>query len=222
MVYGWTFLYPHGTQEVKGKKSSFERFDRNGYRTEEIYYDRNGLSSFSCQYVYDENGNEIKKMGGQGEEVIYEQWKYSFLEGGNHVERRSEFRSGKEQKWIYSLDVHKNKFDEIYYDVTGMLSSKWEFAYDGNQNIVEKKELDAYGNTYQRWEYKYDDKNNNIEMYHYVSNNQLNKILQMRYDKKGNMKSKFTLDKDQNILELTVYVFQFYDGIHAPKVVGNK
>src|ERR1051325_7726348 len=40
MVYGWTFQYVKGVQEKKGKKTSFERFDRNGNRTEEIYYSK--------------------------------------------------------------------------------------------------------------------------------------------------------------------------------------
>ena len=71
MVYGWTFLYPKGKQEKKGKKTSFERFDRNGNRTEEVYYDTKGKPNYSCQYLYDDKGNEVKKMGGEGDDVKY-------------------------------------------------------------------------------------------------------------------------------------------------------
>jgi uncharacterized protein YkuJ len=222
MVYGWTFLYPKGVQEKKGKKSSFERFDRNGNRTEEIYYDTKGESTFSCQYVHDDNGTEIKKMGGQGDEVIYEKWNYTSADNGKKIEKKSEYKKSKDEKWIYSLDAQQNITEEQYYDISGSATTKWGFIYDAKQNVTEKTEYDAYGNIYQKWVYKYDDKENNTEMRHYVSNNQLNRIYQMRYDKKGNMKSKFTFDKDENIINLTVYIYQFYDGLHAPRSIGNK
>lgn len=221
MVYGWTFLYSKGVQEKKGKKTSFERFDRNGNRTEEIYYDTKGNPNYSCQYLFDENGNEIKKMGGSGDEVIYEKWVYTSSDNGK-IERKSEYKKGGNHKWIYTYDVQHNKTEEIYYDITGNISHKWQFVYDGNQNVTEKKEYDPYGNVYQKWVYKYDEKGNNIELSHYVSNNQLYRTYQMRYDKKGNTKSKFTFDKDENVLELVVYVYQFYEGLHAPRTVGNK
>ena len=222
MVYGWSFFYPKGVQEKKGKKISFERFDRNGNRSEEVYYDVKGNSNYTCEYLYDENGNEIKKMGGSGDDVVYDKWVYTFSDNGRKGERKSEFKKGKNSKWIYAFDDKQNKTDEIYYDVSGNMSYKWEFTYDTKQNVTEKKELDSYGNVYQKWLYKYDDKENNIEIYHYVSNNQLYRIYQMRHDKKGNVKSKFTFDKDEKVLELTVYVYQFYEGLHAPRTLGNK
>jgi hypothetical protein len=222
MTYGWTFYYPKGLQEKKGKKSSFERFDREGNRTEEIYYDPKGNPNFSCQYIYDDQGNQIKKMGGEGDEVIYEQWSYTVSDNGKKVERKSEFKKSKEEKWIYAYDDQKNINTVTYYDISGTMNYKWEFTYDDKLNVTQKSELDAYGNVYQKWVYKYDEKGNNTEMHHYVSNNQLDKIFQMRYDKKGNVKSKFMLDKDENIINLTVYIYQFYDGLHAPRTLGNK
>ncbi|MFI5164562.1 MAG: hypothetical protein ACHQHP_04855 [Bacteroidia bacterium] len=222
MVYGWTFLYPKGLQEKKGKKTSFERFDRNGNRIEEVYYDTKGNPSFSCQYIYDDNGNEVKKMGAEGDEVIYEKWNYTPVENGKKVERKSEYKKNKDEKWIYSYNNEQNITEELYYDISGTVSTKWQYLYDAKQNMTEKEEIDSYGNVYQKWVYKYDDKGNNTELRHYVSNNQLQRIYQMRYDKKGNMKSKFTFDKEENIIDLTVYIYQFYDGLHAPRTIGNK
>lgn len=222
MAYGWTFFYPKGIQEKKGKKTSFERFDRDGNRTEEIYYDQKGNPSFSCQFTYDDKGNAIKKMGGAGDEVIYEKWNYTSLEGGKTVERKSEYKKSKNEKWVYLFDHNNNIISESYYDISGTISYKWDFVYDDKQHVVEKKEYDSYGNVYQKWEYKYDEKGNNTEMRHYVSNNLLDRIYDMKYDKKGNMKSKFTFDKDENIVNLTVFVYQFYDGIHAARSLGNK
>ncbi len=222
MVYGWTFLYPKGIQEKKGKKTSFERFDRDGNRTEEIFYDVKGNPSYSCQYIYDENGREEKKVGGSGEDLIYDKWSYKVIENSKQVEKKSEYKTGKEQKWVYSYDAQQNVSQEIYYDVNGTISHKWEYTYDGNQNITEKKEYDSYGNIYQRWSYAYDEKGNNTELHYYVSNNQLFRIYQMRYDRKGNMKSKFEFDKDENVIQLTVFIYQFYEGLHAPRTIGNK
>ncbi|TAL61889.1 MAG: hypothetical protein EPN85_03775 [Bacteroidetes bacterium] len=222
MAYGWTFYYPKGVQEKKGKKTSFERFDREGNRTEEIYYDTKGNPNFSCQFLYDESGNTIKKMGGSGDEVIYEKWNYTALEGGKTIERKSEYKKSKNEKWIYTFDSRNNIVSESYYDINGTISYKWDFFYDDKQQVTEKKEYDSYGNVYQKWVYKYDEKGNNIEMRHYVSNNLLHRIYDMKYDKKGNMKSKFTFDKDENIVNLTVFVYQFYDGLHSARSVGNK
>ena len=85
-----------------------------------------------------------------------------------------------------------------------------------------KTEYDTYGNVYQKWVFTYDNKGNNTEIHHYISNNQLFRIYQMRYDEKGNMKSKFTFDKNEIIINLTVYIYLFYDGLHAPRIAGNK
>lgn len=222
MVYGWTYQYSKGVQEKKGKKTSFERFDKEGNRTEEIYYDTKGKPNYSCQYLFDDKGNEVKKMGDAADEVIYEKWQYAFSENGKKAERKSEYKQANNQKWIYTFNTQENKSEEICYDVNGVISYKWEFLYDENQNITEKQQLDEYGNINQKWSYKYDGKGNNIELKHYVANNQLHRIYGMRYDKKGNMKSKFTFDKDENVLELTVYIYQFYDGLHAPRTTGNK
>lgn len=222
MAYGWSFYYPKGVQEKKGKKSSFERFDRAGNRTEEVYYDPKGNTNYSCQYLYDEKGSLVKKMGGAGEDVIYDKWYYSTLENGKTVERKSEYKKSKNEKWIYQFDSQKNIATESYYDINGVISYKWDFDYDGKQHVTEKKEYDSYGNVYQKWTYKYDEKGNNIEMRHYVSNNQLYRIYDMKYDKKGNMKSKFTFDKDENIINLTVFVYQFYDGLHSARTLGTK
>jgi hypothetical protein len=222
MVYGWRFQYIKGVQEKKGKKVSFERFDRNGNRIEEIYYDTKGNLYYSCQFFYDDNGNEIKKMGSSGDEIIYDKWIYTPIDNGKKIERKSAYRKGKDQKWIYMLDANGNRLEETYYDVNGNISYKWQFVYDANQRLTEKIEFDAYGNIYQKWFYKYDNKGNNTEIYHYVSNNELYRIYQMRYDKKGNMKSKFILDKDEHVLELIIYIYQFYEGLHAPRTLGNK
>lgn len=222
MVYGWTFSYVNGVQEKKGRKTSFERFDRNGNRTEEIFYDKKGNPSYSCQYLYDENGKEIKRVGGASEEVIYEKWNYSVSEDGKKLEKKSEYKKLKDQKWVYTFDEHQNKIQEICFDMNGNISYKWDFLYDFNQFLAEKLEYDPYGNVYQKWRYKYDEKGNNNELLYYVSGDQLYRTYGMRYDKKGNMKSKFTFDKNENVLELTVFVYQFYDGVHAPRALGNK
>lgn len=222
MVYGWTFVYPKGVQEKKGKKTSFERFDRDGNRTEEIYYDTKGNPNFSCQFMYDDKGNPVKKMGGSGDEVIYEKWNYTSPDGGKTVERKSEYKKSKNEKWIYNFDEQGNILSESYYDISGTISHKWDFIYNDKQHVTEKKEYDSYGTVYQKWVYKYDEKGNNTEMRHFVSNNQLYRIYDMRYDKKGNMKSKFIFDKDENIINLTVFVYQFYDGLHNARTLGNK
>jgi len=107
-------------------------------------------------------------------------------------------------------------------DVNGNISYKLEFLYDEKGNLTEKKELDAYGNTYKKWIFKYDNSGNNSEQLHYISGGQLYRKYELRYDKKGNVKSRFTLDKDGKIIELTVYVYQFYQGLHAPRTTGNK
>jgi hypothetical protein len=222
IVYGWAFTYENGIQATKGNKTSFERFDREGNRIEEIKYDFKGNAIFSCEYLFDEYGREIKKTGGTGEEVVYEKWNYLFLDSMNLVQKKSEYKKGRGQKWLYSYDKNHNISEETYYDVTGTLLHKMRYAYNTNQKVIEKIELDPYGNVYQRWAYEYDDKGNNTNIKHYHSSGQLHRSYQMRYDKKGNMKSRFELDKDENILELTVFIFHFYEGFYQPKLAGNK
>ncbi len=222
MVYGWTFLYPKGKQEKKGKKSSFERFDHNGNRTEEMYYDRDGKPNYACEFLYDEKGNQVKRMGNSGDEAIYEKWNYSSTENGKKLERKSEYKKSKDERWTYTFNAEENIAEEVYYDINGIMSSKCGYVYDDKMNLAEKTEYDAYGNVYKKWTYKYDDKGNNIEMQYSLANNRLQGSSQMHYDKKGNMKSKFNFDKNENIIDLTVYIYQFYDGLHSARGTGNK
>ncbi|MFH1004653.1 MAG: hypothetical protein V1781_04035 [Bacteroidota bacterium] len=217
MMYGWTFQYKNGIQEEKGKKTSFERFDHFGNRTEEIYYDTKGNSSYECSFTYDVNGNELKRMGEQGDEIIYDKWIYAFSDNGKKIEKRSEFKKAREEKWIFVYNENKNKVKETYYDVSGNISYNIELVYDHSNNLVEKKQTDAYGNIFKKWIYKYDAKGYNTE--HLYCNNQLFRIYQLRYDKKGNLKSRFTLDANGEVIELTVYIYQFYEGWHAPRTL---
>jgi hypothetical protein len=222
MVYGWTFTYENGMQAMKGKKTSYERFDREGNRIEEVNYDLKGHVVSACEYLFDEQGREVKKVGAQGEEDIHEKSNYLFLDSLNQVQRRSEYKKGKEYKWLYIYDRNHNVSEESCYDLNGDLSRKTRYTYNQSQKLSEKIELDSYGNVFQKWLYEYDDKGNNVEAKHYYSNEQLHRSYQMRYDKKGNMKSMFEFDKDENIVQLTVFIYQFYEGLYAPRLAGNK
>lgn len=220
MVYGWTFRFIKGKQEKKGKKTSFERFDRSGFRTEEAEYGPDGEALLSCQYMYDDAGFVVKKMGANSD-IIYDKWSYVFLNDKTELERRSVYSKAKMEKWLYRIDDQKNFLFESYYDQEGTLTQQVKYEYDRESKLTQKLEMDAYGNVNQKWVLEYDQNGNNIEVQHFKSG-RLYKSYQMTYDKKGNMKSKHTFDASGKVEQLTVFVYQFYDGLHAPRSLGSK
>src|ERR1035437_7818080 len=113
MVYGWTFPNENGLKVKKGKKVSFERFDRNGNRIEEVNYDMQGNTIYSCKYFFDKNGNEIQRIGIADGEEIDEKSEYVTVDE-NGIENTPEYKNTVKHTSLHSNGKHQNETEENY------------------------------------------------------------------------------------------------------------
>jgi hypothetical protein len=192
-----------------GNKTSFERIDKNGFRSEESYYDSKGTSYLEYSHTYAPNGMMLTSIGIRGDLTQYLNWNYRFRDERT-VERTTSKGYNNKQRWIYKLDENRNKIEEQYFDPDGLHSYTRYYVFDGKNNLTEKTEYDGYGNLFEKWVYKYDDKGNNTEQAQYDSQGKIFYTYKLKYDDKGNLISKFLLDKSGQIRQLTVYLYQFY------------
>ncbi len=211
LISGWTFSFSSTGELVKdGRRSSFEKFDKNGNRTELVYFDAFGNSSYECTYSYDEKGTETTRISYQTGKCTFSKWSYTYIDETRVVQRKPFKSYSNKEMWEFVFDNNKNCVEELYYDGDGLFSGKKAFGFDSGNNMSVKKVYDAYGSLLSSCEYIYDNntKQNIEQIFYDNAANILYKQI-MRYDSKGDLTAKFLVDKDGNTTAITVYLYLF-------------
>ena len=211
VVTGWTYVYSEsGTPTKKGVKSSEERFDQKGNRTEEMWYDENGASFLESSYTYNDEGVELKNIGVQMHKPFYNNWLYEIKDTTNELIKFHSQNKINKEKWVYSFDAAGNKTQEKYFDETGLLTDRCVFNYDSKGRLDEKIEFDAYDNLYRKWEYSYDENGNNTGEILYNNDSEVLKQYILKYDEKGNLTTRFEMNAKGVATQMTVFLYEFY------------
>jgi len=207
-VLGWTYEYNNGKQERIGKKSSFEKFDKEGNLIEEVYYKQNGESNFECTHLYNVTGWEISTVEFKSGAYSNKRW----LNGWEEKERlltKIPFKAlDSKEKWSFRYDSKGNRVEEIKYDEDGGIAYSIYLKYDNNDNVIEKLELDGNNNLFEKWIYVNDEKGNNIEATQYDSDNKLFYKYTFSYDYKGNKTDEIIYDSAGEPKQRTKFVYQ--------------
>jgi hypothetical protein len=211
VVKGWTYTYSgNGTPVSNGIKTSEERFDPNGNRVGETWYDEKGAETMSSTYSYDESGIELRNVGMQMHKPFYNNWMYAYNDTTKELTKYHSQNLINKEKWIYTFDGNGNKQEERHFDGTGMIDSRFAFKYDEKGRLSEKIEFDAYDNLYARTEYLYDEKGNNVSENLYNSDSELKRQYAMKYDQKGNLTTRFEMDAKGVTQKMTIFLYEFY------------
>lgn len=209
-ISGWTFVYNNGTPVKNGVKTSIERFDLNGNRTEDVFFNEKGETFSEFTYTYNPDGIELKSIGMVRHKPVYNFWSYNYNDSTGIMEKYHAKQKLNKEKWVYKFDKEGNKLEELYYDTEGYQVSRKVFKYDEQQRLSEKIEFDAYDNLFEKWVYAYDAKGNNTKQVQYNSDSEIIRQYQLVYDEKGNLTTRITSNAKGVTETMTVFLYEFY------------
>ncbi|MBI3502682.1 MAG: hypothetical protein HY063_12900 [Bacteroidetes bacterium] len=201
LVHGWNFPYNNKVMVNKGRETSFERFDRSGNRTEEVEYDSLGRTVFSCQYFFDENGNELRRAGLDGKDIMDERWNYAPMseEQFEKLESQSQYKNSVYGKTFYSDSLkemsNEKKNSNLLADAKVVektslykksLCGNWIFKKDVHKNKVKELHFDANGNFAYKLQFAFDKNQRLNEKTEYDAFGNQQEKWEYKYDEKGN------------------------------------
>jgi hypothetical protein len=164
------------------EKLSTIKFNRKGFPTETITYDRGEEISNRFSYLYDNKGfrTETRRIGKEGKaDKIYT---YEYDEMGNKVRsERFDMKGNLEKYYIYKNDENGNLIEDIWYDADGTLEFRIVNRYDEAGNKIESTSYNDGERMVARYEFKYDGKGNIIEEVKYDEYGQPLGIIQYVY-----------------------------------------
>lgn len=208
-IMGWTYEYVNNVQSRQGKKSSFEKFDKEGNLIEEVFYNVAGGVNYECTHEYNKLGLESGRIFMSAKQYQSRRWVYRQNEKTGELEAWPSHAFGSQEHTAYRFDPYARKVQETRFDRDGLVSTLF-FKYDDNGKIVEKLELDGNNNLYSKRVYTYDSSGNCILTTEYDAENKVLMTFTYAYDPSGNKISEVTSDAMGNIRQRINYIYQPY------------
>lgn len=199
----------NGTVE-KGKVlkygTIFTKYNEEGNKIEESYYDPDGELDDKYTYEYDkEILIEKKRFAYDGR--FDSKWIYTYNKNIIEVNRYWA-EGGFVSRWVYIYDENKNLIKEEYYDLEETLSKTSKFKYDEKGNLTEE---DIYLSESSKIIYTYDENRVLVKESWYNSDGGVfeDKIYKYEYDSHGNWIQKIQYS-DERPYYLTERKIEYY------------
>lgn len=206
-VMGFTYEFVNNVQSRQGKKSSFEKFDKEGNLIEEVFYTVGGRVNYECTREYNKLGLEASRIFISPTQHITRRWVYKQNEKTGELEAWPSHSFNSQEHLAYRFDPYGRKVQEARYDRDGLISTLF-IKYDENGNVVEKLELDGNNNLYSKRTYIYDEKGNCVKALEYDSDSKLFMTYVYEYDENGNKVAEVSYDSNNNPRQKTKFVYQ--------------
>lgn len=183
-----------------GSNSFSYKFDENGTKTEEQYYDSIGMLKDKSEYIYSNEGKKTGKKIKDLDNNLLSFYQYEYDELDRIVKINITDYVGNEKYKYYSTtkyDESGNEILSITFTPEGQKVQSAEYKFENNKKI----KLILYDNMdspYAICEYKYNDKDDVIKEIYYTGNNLLFEEYSMEYtyDTQNNwIKKVYFLDK---------------------------
>lgn len=170
-------------QIEKGKRleqdelNKFTRYNKEGNKEEEIFYNRDESLKGTVKYKHDNKGNTS--------EAVYYTNDVAFI-----INLRNKYGHEKSEDSLYVLktkykyDEKGNKVEENNYQTDGEIYSKVTFLYDNKNNLIEANKYISDGSLGLKWKYTYN-KGLKTEVKVYGSNGDFRGQITFLYDEKG-------------------------------------
>jgi hypothetical protein len=174
--------------ERTGENSYSFSFNKNGEKTREIFYDKEGLVKVVSEYIFSNDGRKsIKKMS-DGIESPISSCEYIYYESDRII--RYNITDYKEKIKYYSeskFDDEGNEILDVTYSSDGQKIKSSKFTYV-NGRKTRHVVLDHLDTPFAIGEYKYNDRGDAIKEIFYTGNNLIFEVYtnEYTYDEKGN------------------------------------
>jgi hypothetical protein len=208
-IIGWAYQFDNNVQSKQGRKCSFEKFDKEGFLIEEVYYTIGGSINYECTHEYDKLGFESAKVAITKTDYISRKWVYKQNTKTGEYEAWPAHSFQSQEHVAYRFDPYNRKVQESKYDRDGLISTIF-LKYDDNGNVVEKLELDGANNLFAKRLYTYDAAGNNTITDEFDSEGKLYMRYSFEYDQSGNKISELVTDANGNKKQLIKYIYQPY------------
>lgn len=206
-IMGWSYSFTNNVMSRQGKKSSFEKFDKEGFLIEEVFYNVAGGVNYECTHDYNKLGLEASRIFINAKQYQTRRWVYKQNEKTGELEAWPTHSFGSQEHTAYRFDPYGRKVQETRYDRDGLVSTIF-IKYDDNGNVVEKLELDGNNNLYSKRLYTYDSSGNCTQAVEYDAENKLFLIYNYEYDQSGNKISETTVDAAGNTKQKIKFIYQ--------------
>ena len=158
-----------------GYNSFSYKFDNNGIKTEEQYYDSIGMIKEKSEYIYSNDKSKIGKKIFDLNNTLLHYYQYEFNEIGQIIKINIVDYENNEKFQYYSTSEYDNNGNEILtstFAPDGKKVQSAEYTFEGGKKIklVLKDNLDS---PYAICEYQYNDKGDVIKEIFYTGNNML-------------------------------------------------
>jgi hypothetical protein len=208
-IIGWTYQYSGKQLNRYGAKSSFQKFDKEGYVIEEVSYKQSGESNFECTRQYNSEGFEVSTIGVKNHYFFSKKWQYKKV--SSLVVEKAPYKAyNSSEKYVMTFDRDGNKVQEQGYDESGTLVYNHFFKYDSRNNLVEKLEFDGSNSLFEKWVYNFDDKQNIIQTLRYDNEGKIFLKYIYTYDDKGNPIEELLYNGSEQPIQKTKYLYQTF------------
>ncbi len=194
------------------------KYDTKGNKTEEIWQDKDSLSSRKSVFLYDSSGNEVAEQIYDAHGRLQKTAALEYDAKGEQISYElKDLNSRAVRKTVARYDTHGNKTELLHYAKDNVLLSKEKMVTDQNGWITELTEYDADGKAVLRVTHKYDAWGNDLEEMYYGPDGARDEkqctINQYQYDTHGNITRQLIYsikDGQQQLMDIKEQEFQYY------------
>ena len=187
-------------------------YDRQGNRTEAVFYDPDGALRWRWRYTYNSNGHKMERVSTGADADLRWTVYYTYDPKGNILEK-AEFTADQTlaRHWRYTYDKIGTMTEEANYDATGALLGRWRYAYDVQGRRVGESNHTANGALAWKWRYTYDAQGHLTEESRYDAVGTLLWQGRYTYDANGNRTGEATYRADGSLESQWHYNYDAYD-----------
>jgi YD repeat-containing protein len=190
------------------KKVTKEKFNKEGYLTEETEYGPSGDLIYKTIYTYNSSNKVLKETKYNKSGNIQRFTDFIYDNSNNLTEKTTKSSDDNViEKVTYLYDGSGNRTEENVYKREGNINEKYTYKYEGNNRIEEIK-LNADGKMVYKVTCKFDGSGNKTERILYAADGETISVkMNYKYDKNGNLSEELESDKLGEKKKVTIYEF---------------
>jgi len=200
---------------IKGENiltNKYYTFNREGYKTNEIWYDSRGKMVKKNTFDYDDNFRMMENKYYGINETLETKILFTYDDSGKEIERKILVTEGNQVfKGVVNYDTNGNIIEGAIYKSDGSIENKFIFNHDKRGNIIEEIFFKFDGSIEGKSTFKFDDMGRIIEHNTFNTDGTLNNKTISKYDDNGNEVEFKMFSPDGTIFNETTTIYELFD-----------